>query len=246
MSRISSQGSIIMISDVMDNATLDIASATKAKPCVITLEVGATPPVVGDIVVPKNTGWKSIEFMPFKVSVVAGQAVTLEDSDTTKEAADINTTGDDAATLLVPSWQELCRSNFNANNPAGATIDVTTLCDTAHRIVAGLPAVGTWTAAGFFDCQDVAMFLARDAYRSGSQVCIDVRLNDGCGWTFMSIINTFDLTLGVNAAVTNSIGGQIDGQIHFYKTPAPDFVPVGALAKAPRPAVQPATEGVAA
>lgn len=219
MSRISSQGSVIMISDDIDAQSLPITAATKAKPCVLTVAVGAAP-VVGDIVVPKGTGWNTIEAMPFKVSAVAAGQVTLEDSDTTDEVAALAA----EATLSIPTFLELCRSNFTANNPAGATIDVTTLCDIAHRIVAGLPAIGTWNAAGFYDCDDTALARARDYYRSGEDCVVDVRLPDGCGWTFMAIVNTFDVTLGINAAVANTLGGQIDGQVHFYKTPAPGFV----------------------
>ena len=226
MSRISSQGSIIMISDDIDAASAPITAATKAKPCVLTSTTGA---VVGDIVVPRGTGWNSIDDMPFKVSAVAAGAITLEDSDTSDE---VNDAAADA-TLSAPTFLELCRSNFTANNPAGATIDVTTLCDTAHRIVAGLPAIGTWNAAGFYDCSDVALQRARDCYRSGEDCIIDVRLSDGCGWTFAAIVNTFDVTLGVNAAVTNALGGQIDGLVHFYKTPAPGFVSRSRNARAP-------------
>ena len=233
MSRISSQGSIIMISDDIDAVSVDITAATKAKPCVLTVAAGAAP-VVGDIVVPKGTGWNTIEAMAFKVMAVAAGAITLEDSDTSSEVNDLAT----EATLSTPSFLELCRSNFTANNPAGATIDVTTLCDIAHRIVAGLPAIGTWTAAGFYDCDDTALARARDYYRSGEDAVIDVRLPDGCGWTFMAIVNTFDVTLGINAAVTNTLGGQIDGQVHFYKTPPPGFVAAKAAPTraAPRPA----------
>jgi hypothetical protein len=230
--RISSQGTIIMIDDGTAPAPIDIVSATKAKPCVITVAAGASP-VVGDIIVPRSTGWNSIEAMPFKVSAVAAGALTLEDSDTTREANDIQ-----IGTVEVPTFLELCRSTFAANQPAGATIDVTTLCDVAHRIVAGLPAIGTWTAAGFYDCADVALERARDAYRSGEDVVLDVRLPDGCGLTFMAIVNTYDVTLGINVAVANTVGGQIDGRVNFYKTPAPDFVPlvVGTQARvSPRP-----------
>ena len=35
---------------------------------------------------------------------------------------------------------------------------------------------------------------------------IDVRLPDGCGWTFAAIVNTFDVTLGINAAVDQHAG----------------------------------------
>ena len=50
---------------------------------------------------------------------------------------------------------------------------------------------------------------------------IDVRLRDKTGWTFMGIVQTFDVSLGINAAVANTVGGQIDGEVHFYKTAAP-------------------------
>jgi hypothetical protein len=176
--------------------------------------------VVGDIVVPRGTGWGTIEGMPFKVSAVAAMVVTLEDSDTTSETAAIAA----AAKLSKPTFKELCRSTFTANQPAGATIDVTTLCDNAHRVVNGLPAVGTWNAAGFYDCGDLALERARDCYRSGEKTVIDVILPDGCGWTFMALINTYDVALGVNAAITNTVGGQIDGVVHFYKTPPAGWV----------------------
>jgi hypothetical protein len=235
MSRISSQGTIIMIDDNSTLTTQVITAATKAKPCTITVAAGPTP-VVGDIIVPRHTGWPTIDAMPFKVSAVAAGVITLEDSDTTREANALNTAGTPAATIEITKFLELCRSNFTANQPAGATIDVTTLCDTAHRIVAGLPAIGTWTAAGFYDCQDLALARARDAYRSGEDVVIDVRLPDGCGFTFMGIFNTFDVTLGINAAVANTVGGQIDGRVNFYKTPAPGFVPLmGDMMMSPRP-----------
>ena len=231
--RISSQGTIIMIDDgsAPDPTPTAIVSATKAKPCVLTVAAGGTLPVVGDIIVPHDTGWNSIEAMPFKVSAVTAGALTLEDSDTSREANDIL-----LGSIQMPAFLELCRSTFTANQPAGATIDVTTLCDVAHRIVAGLPAIGTWTAAGFYDCQDIALERARDAYRSGEDVVLDVRLPDGCGFTFMAIVNSYDVTLGINVAVANTIGGQIDGRVNFYKTPAPGFVPlVGEMARSPRP-----------
>jgi hypothetical protein len=232
MARISSQGSVIMISDDIDTASVAITAATKAKPCVLTISGTGTAPAVGDIVVPRGTTWNTIEGMPFKVSAVSSLEITLEDSDTSGEVADIAV----AATLSLPTFLELCRSNFTANQPAGTTIDVTTLCDVAHRIVAGLPAIATWTAAGFYDCDDTALARARDYYRSGEDAVFDIRLPDGCGFTFMGIVNTFDVTLGLNAAVANTIGGQVDGQVHFYKTPPVGFVAMAKPAVSPRPA----------
>ena len=78
MSRISSQGSVIMISSDPAVTPINIISATKTKPCTITIAAGASP-VQGDIIVPRNTGWNSIEAMPFKVKTVTGGILTLED-----------------------------------------------------------------------------------------------------------------------------------------------------------------------
>jgi hypothetical protein len=182
--------------------------------------------------VPVGTGWASIDGRPFRVSAVAAQVVTLEDSDTVAEpnpitvaaTSKVNIYG--AANALV----ELCRSTFNLNQPAGATIDVTTLCDDAHRIVAGLPAIGTWTAAGFYDANDTALLLARDAYRSGVSVVISVIFRDGSSVQFMGTVNQMDITLGINAAVANTIGGNVDGLVSWAKTLPPGFVPLQALA----------------
>jgi hypothetical protein len=242
--RISSQGSIIRVSDEdIDTVQVAVTGATKAKPCVLTCTTGVGMPVVGDIVVPRGTGWNSLDGMPFKVSVVASGAVTLEDSDTTREPSAVA----GGAQISKPDWLDFCRANFTANQPAGTTIDVTTLCDVAHRIVPGLPAIATWTSAGFDDCDDVALDRVRLAYRTGELIMLDVVKPDGCGFTFAAIVNTYDVTLGVNAAIANTVGGQIDGLVHVYKTPPPGFTPLvvpqragGGIAAPPRPATMPA------
>jgi hypothetical protein len=214
MSRISSQGSVIMIQSEVAPTSSDVVSATKAKPCVITL--AAAGPAVGDIVMPQNTGWASLDGRPFKVSAVTTVAITLQDSDTTNEVDAIQ-----LGTVLQPSWLELCRSTFNVSMPAGAVIDVTTLCDMAHRITSGLPAIATWAANGFYDSNDQAMLVARDYYRSGQFVAFDVHFPDGSGITYSANVNVFDLTMGINAAVANNLGGNIDGLVSFYPAPAP-------------------------
>lgn len=234
MSRITSHGSQIMIQDTSVTATyLGIASATKAKPCVLTLVAG-TAPVVGDIIIPRGTTWNSIEGRPFKVKTVAAQVITLEDSDTTGEPGAIATSvSTPPAQVEKTTWLELCRSTFNMTGPAGAVIDITTLCDDAHKVVSGLPALNTWTAAGFYDAFDAALVVARDAYRSGRYLGFDVRFRDGTGITFMGSVNQMDITMGVNAAVGNTLAGNVDGQVGWYRTPAAGFVVLPSAAPPP-------------
>lgn len=215
MSRISSQGTIIMVqSGAPVDDTAPITAVTKAAPAVLT--IAASTAKVGDIVVPQGTGFASLDGRPFKVSEKTATEVTLEDSDTSKEAGTPTATGK----LGLPPMLELCRSTFTVNNPAGATIDVTTLCDEAHRIVSGLPAIGTWQANGFYDYQDAAMKNCRDYYRSGEVVTFSATFRDGSGITFNGNVNLFDIAAGINAAVTNNLGGNIDGLVSMFAPPA--------------------------
>jgi len=210
MARISSQGTIIMIGTDMA-ISVEITAVTKAKPAVVTVD--ATDDIqVGTIIIPRGTGFKSIDDQAYQVSNVSALAVTLSDSDTTKETLSGPNAG---ATAIVPEMQEMCRSTFTVNGPAGATIDVTTLCDEAHRIVSGLPAIGTWTANGFYDYQDVTLKKAREYYRSGEIVPIEAIFRDKSSISFMGTINTYDITLGINAAVTTNVGGNVDGPVHL-------------------------------
>jgi hypothetical protein len=218
MARISSQGAIIQIGDetVAPPATpLAISTVTNAKPAEATIGVTGTPPAIGDVVIPRNTGWNSIEGKAFPVVAVAGQVVTLGDSDTTKETTVVGVD----ATLEVQTMLELCRSTFTLTGPAGATIDVTTLCDEAHRIVSGLPAINTWAANGFYDYQDTALKLARQYYRDGDTVPFKITFKDMSGLVFMGTVNTYDVTLGINAAVGTNIAGNVDGQVAFFEPP---------------------------
>ena len=213
MSRISSQGTTIFIESADAPAGDPITAAAKAKPCVLTVTTATA--VVGDVVVPRGTGFSSLDDRPFPVIAAAAGSITLGDSDTTGEAGVVA-----AGTLELPPLEELCRSTFTINNPAGATIDVTTLCDDAHKIVSGLPAIGTWQANGFYDKDDVAMWAARDYYRSGEIVTFKVIFRDGSGLAFAANVNTFDVTAGINAAVTNNMGGNISGLVSAIPAPA--------------------------
>jgi hypothetical protein len=215
MSRISSQGTVIQIQSGASPAGQSLSAGTKAKPCVLTGT--ALTAAAGDIVVPVGTGFASLDGRPFKVKVGSATSVTLEDSDTTGEAGSFNATD---GKLTEPPLVELCRSTFTVNNPAGATIDVTTLCDDAHKIVSGLPAIGTWQANGFYDYSDAAMQVARDYYRDGSINTFVATFRDGSGIAFNATVNLFDLAAGINAAVTNNLGGNIDGLVSMFAPPA--------------------------
>jgi hypothetical protein len=223
-----------MIQSSAAPASAPITAATKAKPCVLTVTGGSA--AVGSVVVPRNTGFASLDDRPFVVSAVAAGAVTLGDSDTTNEIATLGA----SATLEEPTLIELCRSTLTLNNPAGATIDVTTLCDDAHKIVSGLPAIATWQANGFYDSFDTAMLAARDYYRSGLIVSFKATFRDGSGITWAGNVNVFDITAGINAAVTSNMGGNVSGLMSFFPGTG------GVFAAEARPQPQAPAERVAA
>lgn len=208
MANISSQGTRIYIWDGVAPSNHVITAVTKAKPAVVSV-VSATGLAVGDIVVPSGTGFASIDDMPFRVSAVAALDITLEDSDTTDEAGTA-----DAGDLDEYNLIELCVANFNANQPAGATLDVTTMCDVARKTLTGLPGQGTWTANGFWNVSDAAQLAARDAYRSQELQVFRAIFRDNSGIVFRGTMGQNDIGTAVDAPVTVAFGGNIFGFVN--------------------------------
>jgi hypothetical protein len=215
--RQSSQGAKFMVQSGDLAAGADIASATKAKPAVATFDT-AVPVgmVVGSIIIPSKTGWKSLDNRPFVVSVIAALAATLYDSDTSKE---VNALAADAVAQVV-DWSEACMATLTLTNPAGTTIDATTLCDDARVTLSGMPAIATWQATGFWDADDAVQTRLMDLYRSGEYVAFQFQLSDGSGVTFMANVTSFDMRAGVDQAVAITVGGNLSGRAsRLMKTP---------------------------
>lgn len=209
----SSQGTRVYIWNGAAPANHVISAVTKASPAVVTV-ASATGIAVGDIVVPKATGFKSIDDFPFRVAAVSTNDITLEDSDTTDEAGTANAGDLDEYTLV-----ELCVANFTTDQPAGTTLDVTTMCDVARRTLSGLPGQGTWTANGFHDGSDASQQIAREAYRSGDDQVFRLIFRDGSGVLFAGVLNQLNIGAAVDAPVTIALGGTINGRVQFQDTP---------------------------
>ena len=211
MSRISALFTKVMIQSGPAGTGEAITAATKAKPCVLTVTGTTVQP--GDVVVPKGTGFFSLDGIAYVVKSVLTGAVTLADSDTTRETGTVPATG---ATLEKPTMVEIPRSNINVNQPASPTIDVTTLADPAHRVVSALPALATWQGNGFWDKDDASIDVARGYQRTGEFVAFKVEYSDGSGLAFRANVNQFDAVAGVNQAVTANMGGQVDGPVNKF------------------------------
>jgi hypothetical protein len=208
MGNISSQGTKVEIWNGVAPVQHVTTAVTKAKPAVVSVAV-ATGLAVGDVVVPVGTGFKSIDDMPFRVSAVSTLDITLEDSDTTAEAGTAVAGHLDEYTLV-----ELCMANFQVNQPAGATLDVTTMCDVARKSLTGLAGQGTWTANGFWDVSDANQLIARDAYRSQNLQVFRAKFRDNSGILFRGTLGQNDIGTAVDAPVTVAIGGNIYGYVN--------------------------------
>lgn len=214
MARISSQGTKMY---VLDPATslegAGIMSATKASPCVVTFDtaipVGA---VVGSVIIPRNTGWKSLDDKPFKVSNISTLAVTLAKSDTTDEIPDLS--GD--ATGDLAEFTEFCMATLTFTSPPGNDIDVTTLCDDEREVVAGMPAAATWAATGFWDSADPVQDVLDSLQDSGAKTAYQAIFRDGSGLLFLATTTSFDVSAGVDQAVTLNSGGTVSGGIRRF------------------------------
>lgn len=215
MSYETTQGSKFFIQDEGPGTMSPVTAATRAKPCVLTV-TGATI-AAGDVVIPRGTGLKSIDDQAFNVSAVAAGSITLEDSDTSKEAPGTAVTA--GAQLEEAVMIEWCRTNVTVGGPAGTTVDVTTLCDMEHKIEAGLPGINTWAANGFSDINEPGMLRARDARRNAEKVALKAEARTGWSMTWMGTVQVFDMAAALNAAWTANASGQVSGQVNINAAP---------------------------
>ena len=208
--RQSSQGTKFMVQSGDLAAGTPLSAATKAKPATITFTTAAPAGLaVGDVIVPQLTSWKSLDNRPFEVSVIAALVATLFDSNTTNEANALSANA--VASPVV--FSEACMATLTLTNPAGTTIDATTLCDDSRVTLSGMPAISTWQATGFWDADDAVQVALQDLYRSGDYVAFQVRFKDGSGLVFMANVTSFDIRAGVDQAVAITVGGNLSGRM---------------------------------
>jgi hypothetical protein len=206
---ISSQGTTFSMQTAMGAPSAPVTAATKAAPVVLTFTTLPVGLNAGDVVIPQGFGWKSIDGSPFQVDIDSvAKTVTLLESDASKEAS--------AATLgtITPvTMSETCVTGWTLTEPAGTTIDTTTLCDTVRQIIGGLPGIPTWQVTGFWDSQDPMQKTMRDVYKSGKTVVFECRFNDGSGVLYLGTVNTYDIRVALDQAIAYTAGGQVSGGV---------------------------------
>ena len=148
---------------------------------------------------------------------MAAEVATLYGSDSTKET---NVLAAEAVASPV-EFSEACMATLTLTNPAGTTIDATTLCDDARVTLSGMPAVSTWQATGFWDADDAVQARLQELYTTGQYVVFKVQFADGSGVTFSGNVTSFDIRAGVDQAVAITVGGNLSGGMSRLQKTAP-------------------------
>ena len=232
--KLSSQGTKFYVEMSRGAASIPVTTVPVAAAPVAL--VWTTPPATiatGDALVPEGFGWKSIDNKVFPAGNVGATGAELFGSDATREIGPAS-----AGTVKEVTFGESCMATITLASPAGTTIDVTTLCDTARETIDGMAGISTWQATGFWDASDPMQGAMRAYKKSNQKVAMQVEFNDGSGMVFMGTVNQFDVTVGIDQAVAFTIGGNVSGDIidlpvggvTFLEAPPPP---------APEPALQP-------
>ena len=219
MARISSQGTVAQL-EVMPRATgVSITAMTKAAPAVATVGAGnMTDFVAGVWVLITAVGWDSVDAKIFKVKNPNGGAGTFElaGSDTSAEVPSFPA----GALAYALDFEEVCFNTISRDSPASATVDVTTLCDDARQTVAGMPAPGTITFAGFYDSVDAGYQELRAAYEAGDDRWFIISMRDDSVIAMLVSVNSLGESLGVDQGVSFSSGANVSGRPLYYTAAA--------------------------
>lgn len=149
MARESTIGSTFYLEESREAGTA-ITATTKGK--TTSLTVGALPAgaVAGGWAFVSGTGHKSLDRKsPHRIVSASASAVVLQ----TDSSADVAGT-EDTPMITVAKLVETCFSEFSPDSPAPGEVDVTTMCDTERRTVAGLSSVGSISFGGPLDMSD--------------------------------------------------------------------------------------------
>jgi hypothetical protein len=235
--KLSSQGTKFYVEMSRGAASIPVTTApTNIAPVKMTWTTPPATIALGDALVPSGFGWKSIDNRVFPAANLVATGLDLFGSDATREIVPAS-----LGTVQEVAFGESCMATITLASPAGTTIDVTTLCDTARETIDGMAGISTWQATGFWDAEDPMQGAMRAYKKSNQKVAMQVEFNDGSGMIFMGTVNQFDVTMGIDQAVAFTIGGNVSGDIIDLPVGGVTILAAEpAQAPPPQPAMQPA------
>lgn len=160
MARESTIGSVFKMEVPPTSGTPDsITAATKGT----TTEITTTGTyAVGDFAVIEGTGWKSLDrATAHRVSSLGTGKITI-DTDTSDETGAVS-----AGTVRKLTLVETCFAEFTPESSKPGEVDVTTMCDTERRNVAGLSSPGSASFGGPLDLTDAGQKELIAAHKDG-------------------------------------------------------------------------------
>lgn len=194
MARESTIGSVFYLEDLPAAAGAAITAATAATKAVIT---ATNTLAVGDFVRISGTGMKSLDRMTsHRVSTASGTSFTV----------DTDSTGDTPATdgeFVKVAATEVCFAEFGVEAATPGEVDVTTMCDTERKNVAGLSSPGSATFGGPLDMEDVGQNKIIGAYNDGLARSLIWVTRGGQTGMMYGVVSSFSAApQGVEQAVT--------------------------------------------
>lgn len=149
---------------------------------------------------------------PHRVISASASAVVV-DTDTTGEAGS-GTAGE----LEVLTMQEVCLTEFTPSAPEPGEVDVTTMCDTVRRTVAGLSSPGSISFGGPFDMEEAGMLALMAAQKDGVARALSWVTRGGQAASMFGQVASFvGAPQGVEQAVTYSGTFQVQDGPFYYK-----------------------------
>lgn len=195
MARESTIGSVFRLETVPPATTSPITGATKAAKAVIT---ATNTLAVGAYVIIAGTGMASLDRKtPHRVSVASGTSFTV-DTDTTNDTAAAT-----AGSFREIATTEVCFAEFGVEASTPGEVDVTTMCDTERRNVAGLSSPGSATFGGPLDLTDAGQVALIAAFQDGLSRALIWTTRGGQTGLLYGVVSSFAAApQGIEQAVT--------------------------------------------
>lgn len=212
MARESTIGSMFYL-EASRAATVAFSAVTKGATTSLTVASAPAGVSKGSWVVVAGSGLKSLDRpSPHRVVSVSASAVVL-DIDTTTETG----TGT-AGTIAALTMQEVCLTEFTPSAPEPGEVDVTTMCDTERRTVAGLSSPGSISFGGPFDMDEDGMLALIAAQKDGKARAFTWETRGGQAASMFGQVASFvGAPQGVEQAVTYSGTFQVQNGPFYYK-----------------------------
>jgi hypothetical protein len=192
-----------------------VAFSAVTKGATTSLTVASAPPGVeaGSWIVISGSDLPSLDrTSPHRVISASASAVVV-DTDTTADVP-AGTAGE----LVLLTMQEVCLTEFTPSAPEPGEVDVTTMCDTVRRTVAGLSSPGSISFGGPFDMEEAGMLALIAAQKDGVARGFSWVTRGGQAASMFGQVASFvGAPQGVEQAVTYSGSFQVQDGPFYYK-----------------------------